>query len=81
MISVRHTMLYPITLWRGDITKLAVDAIVTAINKKLAGCRIPNHCIDSAIFSAAGPELFEACRKLGGCQTGDAKITKFRDEL
>jgi O-acetyl-ADP-ribose deacetylase (regulator of RNase III) len=48
---------------------------VTAANTALSGCRSPGHCIDAAVFSAAGPELFEACKKLGGCETGDAKIT------
>ena len=65
----------PVILWRGDITRLSVDAIVTAANTALGGCHSPGHCIDAAVFSAAGPELFEACKALGGCETGDAKIT------
>jgi O-acetyl-ADP-ribose deacetylase (regulator of RNase III) len=60
---------------RGDITKLATDAIVTAANDRLTGCSLPGHCVDAAVFAAAGPRLFEACRALGGCPTGEAKIT------
>ncbi len=64
-----------ITLIRGDITQLKVESIVNASNESGLGCNIPNHCIDSAIHHAAGPQLLEECKKLGGVPTGIAKIT------
>lgn len=80
-VDAADPVLSRVTLWRGDITRLAADAIVNAANDQMLGCFVPgHHCIDNAIHTYAGMQLRQDCARLMAAQghaepTGQVKVT------
>lgn len=81
-VDVADPVLSRVALWRGDITRLAADAIVNAANDQMLGCFVPgHHCIDNAIHTFAGMQLRLECARIMGAQghaesTGQVKATQ-----